>query len=118
MIDLTEEPKLSDVLDFGQADDDRVNEIVQAFFMIYNGYYRLTLINEEWWKGMNQDVFFVSQIKEQWERVNQAVFEDVLNKIANALVGGYVKKERFVEALQKLSDMSIGYRPGRNVDND
>lgn len=109
------EPTLSSVLDFGQGDDDTVNDIMQAFFRMYNGFYDLTCHSDDWWTFLNQDAYAEDQIKAAWNEVNIDDLTDMLNHVANVLVGCYIRKEAFASALDRLSEIGAGFRPRRDT---
>lgn len=100
------EPYLYDVLDIGQGDDLYIREIMDGFYDIYRGYYHITAIDGDIYttiiKRMNQGIDFDSLLKQQLDRIDWNTFEDVIDKIAIILIGGYCRKRVFFEAIQNI----------------
>lgn len=66
---MSDEPLVSEILQFGQSDDDCVFEAFKGIHYLQKGYYILTNYGDEWWKDtLNQDIWCDQMIKEEWEK--------------------------------------------------
>lgn len=113
-----DEPKLSKVLEFGQQDDDIVLDLFNGLNKMVNGYYQLINYGDDWWKAMNQDSWFDSEMKEVWESVDWDEVETALELLSKLMIGTYVRLNRFTEGLNEISELGLGHRPQRKEKNN
>lgn len=119
-----EEPKLSDLLNFGQGDDDIILRCTEAINKMLEGFYTLDNYSRgqnssKWWLALNRSTFHDSIISEQWAKIDWDVFMDSLWTIQIVMNGEYIKSDKFVEALKKMKELGYGYRPNskENIDD-
>lgn len=110
---ITAETKVVDVLEYGQGDDGEIAEIFKAFKQFRDGYYELTNWGDEWWKVLNQDTMFDEMMAEQWKEIEKIDFMSVIEKMAKALVGTYVRFDFFAETVILASEEGKGFQPNR-----
>lgn len=110
---ITAETKVVDVLEYGQGDDGNIAEIFKAFKKFRDGYYELTNWGDDWWKVLNQDTMFDEMMAEQWKEIEKIDFMSVIEKMAKALVGTYVRFDCFAETVILASEEGKGFQPNR-----
>lgn len=95
--------KLDEILDLGQGDDKYIQELFNSFLKFRDGYYELEQYGK-WWDGFNQSSTFDAVMSDAWDRIdgsNQLM--DALDIMAAAMVGNYVRFDRFVKELNNES---------------
>ena len=110
---ITSETKVIDVLEYGQGDDGNIAEIFKAFKQFRDGYYELVNWGDDWWKVFNQDTMFDEMMSEQWNEIEKIDFMSVIEKMAKAMIGTYVRFNSFAETVILASDEGKGYQPNR-----
>lgn len=114
---ISEIPLVSEILEFGQGDDDCVFEVFKGMHYLHKGYYTLINYGDGWWEDtLNQDIWCNQMIEEEWKKVDWEQFETTIEKIFKIMCGSYINENKFFEALGKLSEMGDGYRPQRKTD--
>ena len=114
----TEEPTLSSVLEFGQCDDDDVLELFNGLKMMSDGFYKLINHGDEWWDAMNQDVWFNEAMKNEWNKVDWDEVETAIEMMSKLMIGTYVRLNKFVDGLNTIEQIGLGYRPQRKKKSD
>lgn len=110
---ITSETKVIDVLEYGQGDDGNIAEIFKAFKQFRDGYYELVNWGDDWWKVFNQDTMFDEMMAEQWNEIEKIDFMSVIEKMAKAMIGTYVRFDSFAETVILASEAGKGYQPNR-----
>ena len=110
---ITSETKVIDVLEYGQGDDGEIAEIFKAFKQFRDGYYELVNWGDDWWKVFNQDTMFDEMMSEQWNEIEKIDFMSVIEKMAKAMIGTYVRFNYFAETVILASEEGKGYQPNR-----
>ena len=111
--------KLAEVLEYGQANDTQVLEVLKAFNEFRNGYYKLCGISDyDWWKWMNQGYSFDKIMESQWKKLDEIDFVSVMETMAIALAGTYVRFEEFVNGVEEAYNQGCGYRGIVEKEND
>ena len=103
--------KLAEVLDYGQANDTQALEVLKAFNEFRNGYYKLCGISDfSWWEWMNQGTSFDRIMESQWKKLDEIDFMCVMETMAIALAGTYVRFDEFVKGVEDSYNRGCGYR--------
>lgn len=101
---------LADVIDWGQGYDDTIMELLQAFKKFRDGYYGLINYGDNWWDMFNQGTEFEEMMKEQWQKLEKIDIMDIIEKMAIAIAGTYVKFDDFVDGVVDAYDNGNGLR--------
>ena len=104
------ETLLSDVIDWGQGHDDTIMELLQAFQKFRDGYYDLINYGDDWWENFNQGRDFDEIMKEQWEKFESVDFMNLVEKMAVAIAGTYVRFDKFVDGVVDAYNNGNGLR--------
>lgn len=104
------ETLLSDVIDWGQGYDDTIMELLQEFQKFRDGYYGLINYGDNWWKNFNQGRDFDEIMKEQWEKFESIDFMNLVEKMAVAIAGTYVRFDKFVDGVVDSYNNGNGLR--------
>lgn len=111
---MNDEPLVSEILQFGQGDDDCVFDVFKGIHYLQKGYYTLINYGNEWWEdALNQDIWCNQMIEEEWKKIDWEQFENTIEKIFKIMSGSYIDECKFYDALEKLNKNGIGYRPQR-----
>ena len=100
---------LSDVIEWGQAYDEDAIEVLRAFKKFYDGYNELCNIGD-WWESMNQGIPFDDTVKTEWEKLEQIDFMRIIDTMAMALAGSYVRFDKFVDGCINAFENGHGFR--------
>lgn len=105
--------RVSEILNFGQGDDDIILECTRAISNMLEGYYTLegTSTGSGWWESLNRTVWHDELISEQWNKIDWDKVIDALNIIEIVLKGEYIRSRKFVEALELEKELGHGFRP-------
>ena len=108
---MSKDLKLSEILEYGQGADDVIMEIFVGFHKFWDGYYTLVNYGDEWWKDtFNQSIEFDKLMKSQWQKLENADIGEVIDTMAIAMAGVYVKFGKFVEGVVGAYKDGKGYR--------
>ena len=102
--------KVVDILEYGQGYDDEIAEIFEAFNKFRDGYYELTNYGDDWWKVFNQDTMFDEMMQTQWSEIEKIDLMAVIEKMAKAMVGTYVRFGMFAKVVIDADKNKMGYR--------
>lgn len=109
-LDEEEKPLLEDVIDWGQGYDDTIMELLENFKKFRDGYYGLINYGDEWWENFNQGTDFDEIMKEQWEEFEKVDFMNIVEKMAVAIAGTYVRFDKFADGVKKCYEQGNGFR--------
>lgn len=101
---------LADVLEYGQGYDDDITELFKAFKMFRDGYYALINYGDDWWEVFNQGKDFDEIMEEQWKQIEDIDFMNLIEKMAVAMAGTYVRFDRFVDGVVDAYEQGNGFR--------
>lgn len=101
---------LADVIDWGQGYDDTIIELLQAFKKFRDGYYELINYGDDWWEIFNQGRDFDEIMKEQWEKFESVDFMNLVEKMAVAIAGTYVRFDEFADGVVDAYNNGNGLR--------
>ena len=101
---------LADVIDWGQGYDDTIVELLQAFQKFRDGYYELINYGDDWWENFNQGRDFDEIMKEQWEKFESVDFMNLVEKMAVAIAGTYVRFDEFANGVVDAYNNGNGLR--------
>ena len=107
---MTDKPLLEDVIDWGQGYDDTIMELIDSFQKFRDGYYGLINYGDDWWENFNQGVDFNEIMKEQWEEFEKVDFMNLVEKMAVAIAGTYVRFDNFADGVKKCYEQGKGLR--------
>lgn len=105
-----EKPLLEDVIDWGQGYDDTIMELLENFKKFRDGYYGLINYGDSWWENFNQGKDFDEIMKEQWEEFEKVDFMNLVEKMAVAIAGTYVRFDKFADGVKKCYEQGKGLR--------
>lgn len=110
------ETTLADVISWGQAYDDEAIEVIKSFKKFYDGFNELCNIGD-WWELMNQGSPFDDVVKEQWKKLEDIDVMMILDTIAMALAGTYVRFDKFTEGCINAFENGHGFRHKETKEN-
>lgn len=102
--------QISDIVEYGQGYDDAILEVFKAFRKFYDGYYELVNYGDDWWETLNQDVCFERVMEKEWANFTSLDMDSVLSNMKMALIGVYVRLDRFVDGLDDAFQKGNGLR--------
>ena len=91
---------LESIIDYGQGDDEWILQIFKAFKKFYEGFYELIDNGDAWWDAFNQSTYFNETMQREWQKIEDIDMISTLGNMANAMMGTYLKYEKFVDALE------------------
>ena len=100
---------LSDVIDWGQGVDEDIMEVLRFFKQFHDAYYELINYGD-WWDVFNQGVVFDETMKKEWEKIESIDFMSRLDTMAMAIVGNYVRFDKFAEGCFDAYEKGNGLR--------
>ena len=108
--EIDKDTKVVDILEYGQGYDDEIAEIFEAFNKFRDGYYELVNYGDEWWKVFNQDTMFDEMMASQWSEIEKIDMMEVIEKMAKAMVGTYVRFGAFAKVVIDADKNKMGFR--------
>ena len=108
--EVDKDTKVVDILEYGQGYDDEIAKLFEAFNKFRDGYYELTNYGDEWWKVFNQDTMFDEMMQTQWSEIEKIDMMEVIEKMAKAMVGTYVKFGAFAKVVIDADKNKMGFR--------
>lgn len=107
---MSEKPLLEDIIDWGQGYDDTIMELLESFQKFRDGYYGLINYGNNWWENFNQGRDFDEIMKEQWKEFEKVDFMNIVEKMAVAIAGTYVKFDSFANGVKTCYEQGNGLR--------
>lgn len=112
-----EATKVSDILCFGQGDDEIILKCTKAINMMLEGFYALDNYSRGghfgtgWWEALNRSVWHDLIISEQWEKIDWEKWYDAMSIIDIVIKGEYINSSKFIKALENEKELGHGFRP-------
>lgn len=98
---MNDEPKLTDVIDWGQGRDDQVVDLIETFGKFHDAYYHLLSYSETWWEYFNQCDCFDAAVSREWKRLEDADIMRAIDTIAMLIVGAVTRFDKFADGVQQ-----------------
>ena len=108
--EVDKDTKVVDILEYGQGYDDEIAKLFEAFNKFRDGYYELTNYGDDWWKVFNQDTMFDEMMQTQWSEIEKIDMMEVIEKMAKAMVGTYVRFGAFAKVVIDADKNKMGFR--------
>lgn len=105
---MNDEPKLTDVIDWGQGRDDQVVDLIETFGKFHDAYYHLLSYSETWWEYFNQSDSFDSAVSGEWKRLEDADIMRAIDTIAMLIIGAVTKFDKFADGVQQAYKLRKG----------
>ena len=101
LTEMNDEPKLTDVIDWVQGNDEQVVDLIKTYRQFYDAYYHLLSYFDEWWEYFNQDTCFDTVVKREWKKLEDADIMMALDTIAMLITGAVVKFDKFSDGVEQ-----------------
>ncbi|MBR2700608.1 MAG: hypothetical protein IKE77_00805 [Erysipelotrichaceae bacterium] len=108
--EIDKDTKVVDILEYGQGYDDEIAKIFEAFNKFRDGYYELTNYGDDWWKVFNQNTMFDEMMQTQWSEIEKIDMSGVIEKMAKAMIGTYVRFDMFAKVVIDADKNKMGFR--------